>query len=125
MICAMLLQNCMGFVEGETGSCSETCVMSDVDGTEEDIIKVEYTTDIKEEVNIKVEEAMDIKDEIREAITFSPIKTVHKVRLQGVCVCVRWSHLMVLGHLLRQKGSCEITLNYFRLCVVSCVPYTF
>jgi len=63
----------MCFVEGETGSCSETCVSCDVDGTEE--------------VSIKVEEFLDIKYEIPEAETFPPIKTEHEVRLQSVCVC--------------------------------------
>jgi hypothetical protein len=72
MIRVVVLQNCMGFVEGETGSCSETCVMCDDDGTEEVSIKVEDTIDIKEEVSIKVEEAIDIKNEIPE------------VRLRGV-----------------------------------------
>ena len=67
MICVVVLQNCMGFVEGETGTCSETCVMCDVDRTED--------------VGIKVEEAVDVKDEIPEAITFPPIKTEQKVRL--------------------------------------------
>jgi len=62
------------FVEGETGSCSETCVTSNVVGTEE--------------VSIKVEEAIDIKDEIPEAISFPPIKTEHEVRLCGVCEVV-------------------------------------
>ena len=74
MICVVVLQNCMGFVEGETGSCSEMCLMCDVDGTEE--------------VNIKFEEAVDIKDEIPEAITFPSIKTEQEVWLWGVCVCV-------------------------------------
>ena len=63
----------MGVVEGETGPCSETCLMCDVDGNEE--------------VGIKVEEAIDIKDEIPEALTFPPIKTEQEVRLWGVCVC--------------------------------------
>ena len=80
MICVVVLQNCMGFVEGETGSCSETCLMCDVDGTEEVSIKVEEAVDIKEEVSIKVEEAADIKDEIPEAITFPSIKTECEVR---------------------------------------------
>jgi hypothetical protein len=60
-------------VEGTAGSCSETCVTCDVDGTEE--------------VSINVEEAIDIKDEIPEAISFPPIKTENEVRL-CVCVCV-------------------------------------
>ena len=74
MICAVVLQICMDFVEGETGSCSETFVTCDVDGTEE--------------VNIKVEEAIDIKDEIPEATSFPPIKTEHEVRLRVVCEVV-------------------------------------
>ena len=74
MICVVLLQNCMGFVEGETGSCSDTCVTCDVDGTED--------------VSIKAEGAIDMKDEIPEAISFPPIKTEHEVRLWGVCEVV-------------------------------------
>ena len=35
MICVVMLQNGMGFVEGEIGSCSDTCVTCDVDGTED------------------------------------------------------------------------------------------
>ena len=66
MISVLVLQNCMCFVEGGTGSCSETCVTCDVGGTEE--------------VSIKVEE-----DEMPEAITFPPIKTENEVRLGGVC----------------------------------------
>ena len=84
MICVVVLQNCMGFVEDETGSNSEECVTCDVDGTEEVSINFE-AIDIKEEVSFKVEEAMDIKDEIAEAISFPPIKTEHEVRLWGVC----------------------------------------
>jgi hypothetical protein len=79
----------MVFVEGETGSCSETCVTCDVYGTEEVSIEVEDTIDIKEEVSIKVEGAIDIKDEFPE------------VRLWGVCV--RWWQLMLVGHLLPSK----------------------
>ena len=116
MICVVVLQNCMGFVEGETGSNSEPCVTCDVDGTEEVSInfedaidvkeevsfkveeaidikeevsfKVEEAIDIKEEVSFKVEEAIDIEDEIPEAISLSPIKTEHEVRLWGVCEVV-------------------------------------
>jgi hypothetical protein len=73
----------MGFVEGETGACSETCVTCDVDGTGEVSIKVEDTVDIKEEVSIK-EEAIDIKDEIPKAIVFPPIRDEHEVRLHGM-----------------------------------------
>ena len=74
MICVVVLQNCMGFVEGGTGCCIETSVECDVDGTEE--------------VGIKVEEPIDMKDEIPEAIIFPPIKTEHEVSLWCVCVCV-------------------------------------
>jgi len=88
MICVVVLQNCMGFVDSETGSCSETCVPCDVHGAEEVVIEFEDTIDIKEEFSIKVEEAIDIKDEIPEAISFPPIKTEHEVRLWGVCEVV-------------------------------------
>jgi hypothetical protein len=74
MICVVVLQDCMDFGEGETGSCSETCVTFDVDGTGI--------------VNIKVEEAIGIKDEIPESTSFIPIKTEHEVRLCGVCEVV-------------------------------------
>ena len=67
MICVVVLQKGVGFVQGGTGSCSDTCVTCDVDGTEE--------------VSIEVEEAIDIKDEIPEAISFPSIKTEHEVRL--------------------------------------------
>jgi hypothetical protein len=59
----------MDFVEGETGSCSETCVRF-------------------EEVNVKVEEAICIKDEIPEPTIFIQIKTKHEVRRHGVCEAV-------------------------------------
>ena len=81
----VVLQNCVGFVEGESGSCSDTGVMSDGDGTEEVSTEGEDTVDIKEEVSIKVEEAIDIKDEIP---AFPPIKNEHEVRLWGVCELV-------------------------------------
>ena len=88
MIRVVVLQNCMGFVEGDTGSCSEACVTCDVDGTEEVSMKVEDAIDIKEEVSFKVEEGVDIKDEILEAISFPSIKTEREVRLWGVCEVV-------------------------------------
>ena len=72
MICLVVLQNCMGFVEGETGSCSETCVTCDVDGTEE--------------VSVNVEETTDIKDKIPEALIFPPNKTEQEVRFWVSCV---------------------------------------
>ena len=70
----VLLQNCMGFGEGETGCCIEKCETSDVDGPEA--------------VSIKIEEAVDIKNEMPEAITSSPINTEHEVRLWDVCEVV-------------------------------------
>jgi len=66
MICMMVLQNCLCFVEGAAGPFSDTCVTCGVDGTEE--------------VSIKVEEASDIKLEIPEAVTFPSIKTESEVR---------------------------------------------
>ena len=87
MICVVVLQNCMDCVEGETGSCSATCVMCDADRTEG--------------VGIKVEEALGIKDEIPEAISFSEIKTEHEVRL-GV-VCAKQWQLMVLRTFIATK----------------------
>jgi hypothetical protein len=98
----VLLQNGVGFVEGEIGPCSETGVECDDDGTEEvstkveedlDIkeevsTKVEEDLDIKEEVSIKVEEAIDIKDEIPEPISFSPVITEQEVRLWFGCEVV-------------------------------------
>ncbi len=74
MPCMAVLQNSMCFVEGGTGSCSETCVTCDVGGTEE--------------VGINVEEDIDIKDEMPEAISFPSIKTENEVRLRGVCEVV-------------------------------------
>jgi hypothetical protein len=68
MISVVVFQNCMGSVEGETGSCSETCVICVVDGTEG--------------VSIKVEEELDMKDEIPEVITSPSIKTEHEVGLR-------------------------------------------
>ena len=58
MIC-VVLQNCMGFVEGETGSCIETRVMCHFDGMEEVDIKFEEAIDIKDEVSITVERTID------------------------------------------------------------------
>ena len=81
MICVVVLQNCVCCVEGETGSCIETCVMCDVDGTEE--------------VSINDEEATDIKVEIPEALIFPPIKTEQEVRL--LVLCVRWWQLVIVG----------------------------
>ena len=81
----VVLQNCIGFVEGVTGACNEAGVEFDVDGSEEDSTKYEETLDMKEEVCIKFEEAIDVKDEIPEAIMFPPIKNEQEVRLGGLC----------------------------------------
>ena len=97
MICVVVLQNCMGFMEGETCSCNETGVECDVDGTEEVSTEVEDAIGIKGEIaeaisyppmKTEQEVAIDIKDEIREAISFPPIKTEQEVRLWGVCEVV-------------------------------------
>jgi hypothetical protein len=100
----------MDVVEGETGSSSETGVTCDVEPTVE--------------VYIKVEDTIDISNETPEAVTSPPIKNEQEVRLWGVCV--RWWQLMLLGHLgPPKKGNCAITFNYFLLCVVLWVPYSF
>jgi len=88
MICVVMLQKCMGCVEGETSCCIETCVKCDVDGSDEISIKDEQTIDVKDEVSIKVEEAIDIKDEMPEAIILPPIKSENEVRLWGFCEVV-------------------------------------
>jgi hypothetical protein len=59
-------------VEGETGSCIETCVMCDFGGTEE--------------VNIEVEDTIDIKEEIPEVVSVPSIKTEQEVRFWVLCV---------------------------------------
>ena len=104
----MVLQNCLDFVEGETGSCSETCVTCDVDGTEE--------------VSIKIEEAIDIKDEIPEGAEFSPIKTEHEVRLQGVCEVVA-AH--VFRPFIATQANVKLHLNVscFMLCCGCHTPF--
>jgi hypothetical protein len=87
-------------MEGETGSCSRTCITCDADGTEGVSIKVEEAIDIKDEIteglSIKEEEeAIYIKDE------FSEIKTEHEVRLWVVCV-KQWQ-LMLLRPFIATK----------------------
>ena len=71
MICVVVLQNSMGFVEGETGSCSDTFVTCDDDGIEQ--------------VYIRLEETVNIKAEIPEPISFLSIKTELEVRFWVVC----------------------------------------
>jgi hypothetical protein len=67
----------MDCVEGETGSCSETCVMCAADGTEE--------------FGVKVEEVIDTSCEIPQPKTFSEIKTLGK----ALEFFVRWWQLML------------------------------
>jgi hypothetical protein len=76
MICVVVLQNGIDFVEGETGSCNDTCVMCDVDGNEEVSIKVEESIGMKVGSSTEIEEDKNIKDEFPE------------VRLWGVCEVV-------------------------------------
>jgi hypothetical protein len=73
----------VGFVGGETGYCSETCVTGGVGGTGEGSVMAEDAVEIKEEVSVKFE-AIYIKDEIAETATCPPVKTDHEVRLGGV-----------------------------------------
>jgi hypothetical protein len=104
----------MDFVEGETGSCIETHVKCDVDGTEEVGIKVEEALDIKEEVGIKVEEAIDIKDENPQAVMFPPIMTEQEVRLWGLCE-------VLAAYACRQFiAPKRKLLNYTLLCPAVC-----
>jgi len=74
MICVVVLQNCVGCVEGETDCCREARVTCDGNGTEK--------------IDIKIEEAIDVEDEIPEAISFPPIKSENEVRLWGFCEVV-------------------------------------
>jgi hypothetical protein len=83
-------------VEGDTGSCSETCVTCDVDGAEQ--------------VHIKVEETIDIKDEIPDATIFPPIKTEQEVRFGGEVVAAH-----PFRPFIDQKGNSKVTLNCFLL----------
>ena len=97
----VVLQNCVGFEEGETASYNETGVECD-------------PLEIKEEVSIKVEETIDIKDEIPETVVFPTIKTGQEVRLE---VCVIWWQLVLLSHLLSQNGIVKLhfTISCFVL----------
>jgi hypothetical protein len=107
----------MDFVDGESASCSYTCVASSVDGTEE--------------VSIKVEEDMEIKDEFPEAISFPPINTENVVRLKVcVCVCLKLWHRMLLGHLfpleivnLHLFVPCFLLYFECHMAVESCISF--
>jgi hypothetical protein len=68
----------VGFVGGEAGYCSETCVTGGVGGTGEGSVKVEDAIDIKEEGSIKFD-AVYIKDEIPDT-TCPPIDVEQEVR---------------------------------------------
>jgi hypothetical protein len=80
MNCVVLLEDCMGLVEGETGYCSDTCATGGVGGTGEG--------------SDQVEETVAIRGEISEAVKFPAINTEHEVRLQGV-------HEMFPSHAVR------------------------
>jgi hypothetical protein len=71
----------VGFVGGETGYCSETCVTGCVGGTGEGCVKVENVIDIKEEGSVKIEDTLDIKEEIPEPAICPPFNTDQEVRL--------------------------------------------
>jgi len=88
-------------VECETGSHSETCVTCNVNG--------------KEEICIKVEEAINIKDEIPEAITFSPIKTEHEVRLWGVFEVVAVNAFRPFIDTIKEIVKLHLTISCFVL----------
>ena len=117
------LQNCVGFVDVETGYFSETCVTCDGDGTEEVGIKAEETIDVKEEVSIKVEETVDIKDEIQEAIPYPPVKTEHEVRLRGVCELVAAHVFRPIIALQKEIAELHLTIWSFVLYCGCCVPF--
>jgi hypothetical protein len=106
----------MGFVEGETGSCSETGAECDDEGHEEFSTKVEEDLDIKEEVSFKVEEAIDIKDEIPEPISFPTIKTEQEVRLWFGCEVLA-SHVF-RPFIARKRKLWIYTLPFPALCYV-------
>jgi hypothetical protein len=102
----------MGFIDAEPGSCSETCVECDVDGTEEVSIKVEDTIDVKEEVSIKIEEAIDIKDEFPE------------VRLWGVCeVMAAHAFRPFIAHQKREILKLHFTISCFVLYCGCCINF--
>ena len=82
----VMLQNCMGLVKGEPGSCS-----------------VPPPNGETVEVSTKAEEAIDIKEENNsEAITLPVMETEHAVRLHAHCVCV---HACVCWQLIFRRTS--------------------
>jgi hypothetical protein len=70
MNCVVLLEDCMGLVEGETGSCSDTCVTGGVGRTGEG--------------SIQVEETVAMRDEVSGAVKIPAIYAENEVRLLGV-----------------------------------------
>jgi hypothetical protein len=113
VICVVLLQDSMGFVEGETGYCSETCVPCDVGVTEEVSIKVENTLDINEEVSIKAEDNMDMNDEIPEPVPVPPINAEHEVRVWGVCQVVAADAFRPFIALKKETVKLNLTISGF------------
>jgi hypothetical protein len=107
MICVVLLQDCTDFVEGENGSCSETCVWFDVNGSEEGSIKVE---------------AVYIKEEIPETTSFPPSNTEDEVRLWVVCEVVA---AQVFRPVIAATRKLLNDTQLFLLCVILWVPYAF
>ena len=100
--CMAVLQNCFEFVEVGTGSCSETCVMCDVDGTEE--------------VSINVEEAIDIKNEMPDPIKSPPVKTENEVRLWVLCEVVSadvFRPLIASGKIVKLHLTIFCCVSYF------------
>jgi hypothetical protein len=87
------------------------------------VVVLQNDTDVVEgETGIMVGEAINIKDEFPEAITFPQIKTEQEVRLWGLCEVVA---AQAFRSFMAPRRNCKITLNYFLLCVVLWVPYTF
>jgi hypothetical protein len=99
----------VGFVEGDTGYCSETCVTGGVGGTGEGSVKFEDPIDVMEQVSIEVEEAVDVNDEIPEFVVIPLITTEHEVRLWGVCEVVGGVVCEVVGGAVCEVagGVCE------------------
>ena len=117
----VVLQNCIGFVEGETGACNEAGVVFDVGGNDEFIVEEEEAMHIKEEVSFKVEDDIEVKEETPEAISFPTVKTEQEVRLWGVCEV---APSQAFRPFIAPKGNCENTVIYFLLCVMFCMPYS-
>jgi len=130
MICVVVLQSCMCYVEGETCSCGETCVTFDVIGAEEISVKVEDTTDVKEEGSIEGEDTTDIKEEgsiedeeaidinykIPEFVSVSSIKTEHEVSFWGVCEMVGAHAFWAIY--CHEKETVKFSALCYKLCAI-------